>query len=183
VLQPFYFCHNRVVPVIRSLELRVNVISDWDGKTDSRRGYALGVGANVLFGGWHKIPTRYHNYACGVYMGIAADIAILVVAALLGGLLAQRLQQPLLLGYIVAGVLVGPYTGGATVTEIHDIELLAEIGVALLFALDIEFSLQELQPMRRIALLHLYIRAAEIQHLTDAVRHELYAPLYQAQAE
>src|ERR687893_2258590 len=86
-------------------------------------------------------------------MGIAADIAIIVVAALLGGFLAQRLHQPLILGYIIAGILVGPYTGGVTVTEIHDIELLAEIGVALLlFALGIEFSLDKLQRVRRIAL-------------------------------
>lgn len=86
-------------------------------------------------------------------MGIATDIAIIVVAGLLGGLVAQRLHQPLILGYIVAGILVGPYTGGVTVTEIHDIELLAEIGVALLlFALGIEFSFRELQPVRRIAL-------------------------------
>ncbi|HEX6289350.1 MAG TPA: cation:proton antiporter [Herpetosiphonaceae bacterium] len=85
-------------------------------------------------------------------MGIAADIAIILVAALLGGFIAQRLNQPLILGYIVAGVLVGPYTGGVTVTEIHDIELLAEIGVALLlFALGIEFSFQKLQRVRRIA--------------------------------
>jgi CPA2 family monovalent cation:H+ antiporter-2 len=87
-------------------------------------------------------------------MGIAADIVIIVVAALLGGLVAQWLRQPLLLGYILAGVLVGPYTGGVTVTEIHQVELLAEIGVALLlFALGIEFSLRELQPVRTIALL------------------------------
>ncbi len=87
-------------------------------------------------------------------MGIAADIAIIVVAALLGGFIAQRLNQPLILGYIIAGILVGPYTGGVTVTGIHDIELLAEIGVALLlFALGIEFSLRELQPVRRIAFL------------------------------
>ncbi len=58
-------------------------------------------------------------------MGIAADIAIIIVAALLGGLIAQRFKQPLILGYILAGVVVGPYTGGVTVTEIHDIELLA----------------------------------------------------------
>jgi CPA2 family monovalent cation:H+ antiporter-2 len=87
-------------------------------------------------------------------MGIAADIAIILVAALLGGLLAQRLKQPLLLGYIVAGVLVGPYTGGITVTEIHDIELLAEIGVALLlFALGLEFSFAKLRRVRDIAFL------------------------------
>ena len=86
-------------------------------------------------------------------MGIAADIAIILVAALMGGLIAQRLRQPLLLGYIFAGVLVGPYTGGITISNAHDIELLAEIGVALLlFALGLEFSLKELQPVRRIAL-------------------------------
>lgn len=87
-------------------------------------------------------------------MGIAADIATILVAALLGGLVAQRLGQPLILGYILAGVLVGPYTGGIKVTEIHDIELLAEIGVALLlFALGLEFSFKELQPVRRVALI------------------------------
>jgi CPA2 family monovalent cation:H+ antiporter-2 len=87
-------------------------------------------------------------------MGIAADIVIIVVAALVGGLVAQWLRQPLLLGYILAGVLVGPYTGGVTVTEIHQVELLAEIGVALLlFALGIEFSLHELRPVRTIAVL------------------------------
>lgn len=87
-------------------------------------------------------------------MGIAADIAIIVTAGLIGGLIAQRLRQPLVIGYILAGVAVGPFTGGITVTEIHDIELLAEIGVALLlFALGLEFSLKELQPVRRIALI------------------------------
>ena len=94
-------------------------------------------------------------------MGIAADIAIIVVAALIGGLVAQRLRQPLILGYILAGVLVGPYTGGVTVTELHDIELLAEIGVALLlFALGLEFSLKELRPVRRIALIGTPIQLA-----------------------
>ena len=86
-------------------------------------------------------------------MGIAGDIAIIIVAALLGGLIAQRLKQPLILGYILAGVVVGPHTGGVTVAEIHTIEKLAEIGVALLlFALGLEFSLRELKPVRNIAL-------------------------------
>lgn len=87
-------------------------------------------------------------------MGIAADIAIIVVAGLIGGAIAQQLRQPLILGYILAGVMVGPFTGGVTVSEIHDIELLAEIGVALLlFALGLEFSLKELKPVRHIALI------------------------------
>lgn len=87
-------------------------------------------------------------------MGIAADIAIIVVAGLIGGLIAQQLRQPLILGYILTGIMVGPFTGGVTVVNIHDIELLAEIGVALLlFALGLEFSLKELKPVRYIALL------------------------------
>ncbi|MGH8246265.1 MAG: cation:proton antiporter, partial [Gammaproteobacteria bacterium] len=85
-------------------------------------------------------------------MGIAADIAIIVVAALAGGFVALRLRQPLILGYIVAGVAVGPYTGGITVSGVHNIELLAEIGVALLlFALGLEFSFGKLTRVRRIA--------------------------------
>ena len=94
-------------------------------------------------------------------MGIAADIAIIVVAALLGGIVAQRLRQPLIVGYILAGVLVGPNTGGVSVTDVHTIELLAEIGVGLLlFALGIEFSLKDLQPVRRIALIGTPIQMA-----------------------
>ena len=50
-------------------------------------------------------------------MGIASDIVIIVMVALLGGLIAQRLKQPLILGYILAGVMVGPYTGGNTTTS------------------------------------------------------------------
>lgn len=86
-------------------------------------------------------------------MGIAADIVIIVVAALCGALIAQKLRQPLILGYIAAGIVIGPYTGGITVSDIHQIEFLAEIGVALLlFALGLEFSIRELKPVRTIAL-------------------------------
>jgi CPA2 family monovalent cation:H+ antiporter-2 len=87
-------------------------------------------------------------------MGIAEDIVIIVIAALLGGLVARALKQPLILGYILAGVVVGPYTGGVTVAEIHNVEKLAEIGIAfLLFALGLEFSLRELKPVRTIAII------------------------------
>ncbi len=87
-------------------------------------------------------------------MGIAGDIIIIVMAAFIGGVFAQKLKQPLILGYIIAGVFVGPYTGGITITDIHEIEMLAEIGVALLlFALGLEFSFKELKPVRKIALI------------------------------
>lgn len=89
----------------------------------------------------------------GETVGIAADIVIIVVAALAGAVLAQRLRQPLILGYILAGMVLGPHTLGLHITDMHEIELLSEIGVALLlFALGLEFSLRELAPVRAIAL-------------------------------
>ncbi len=94
-------------------------------------------------------------------MGLAADIVIIVIAALIGALIAQRVKQPLILGYIVAGIVVGPNTGGVTVGGVHEIELLAEIGVALLlFALGLEFSLDELKPVKAIALVGTPVQVA-----------------------
>jgi len=93
-------------------------------------------------------------------LGIAADIVIIVVIALLGGILAQRIRQPLVLGYILAGVVVGPY-GFAVVSDMHEIELLAEIGVGLLlFALGLEFAFRDLLPVRSIALIGTPIQIA-----------------------
>lgn len=87
-------------------------------------------------------------------VGIAGDIALILVAAFLGGVVAQRLGLPLILGYILAGVVVGPNTGGPTVGDVQEVELLAEIGVALLlFAIGLHFPLSELRPVRRIALI------------------------------
>ena len=87
-------------------------------------------------------------------MGIAGDIALILVVAFLGGVIARRLGLPLILGYIVAGVLIGPNIGGPTVTDVHDIELLAEIGVALLlFSIGLHFPLEDLAPVRRVAIL------------------------------
>lgn len=87
-------------------------------------------------------------------MGIATEIILLVVACFFTGLLMQRLGQPLILGYIIAGIILGPHTGLLTLTRIHDIELLAEIGVALLlFALGLEFSFRDLKPVKKIALI------------------------------
>jgi CPA2 family monovalent cation:H+ antiporter-2 len=87
-------------------------------------------------------------------MGIASDFVLIVLAGLAGGLLARLLRLPLLVGYVAAGVAVGPHTAGPTVVQIHDIELLAEIGVALLlFSLGLEISIRDLLAVRRFALI------------------------------
>jgi CPA2 family monovalent cation:H+ antiporter-2 len=87
-------------------------------------------------------------------MGIATDLIFIVLAALVGGVIAHALKQPLVCGYILAGVLVGPYTGGIRVENISEIEKLAEIGVALLlFTLGLEFSFGELKRLAKVTLL------------------------------
>src|SRR4051794_11909531 len=85
-------------------------------------------------------------------MELVGDLTLVLVAALIGAFVAQRLKQPLIVGYILAGVAVGPFTGGLTVVNTHDIEQLAEIGVALLlFSLGLEVSFRELTPVRMVA--------------------------------
>ncbi|MGE5244208.1 MAG: cation:proton antiporter [Betaproteobacteria bacterium] len=86
-------------------------------------------------------------------MELVTALTIVLAAALIGGFVAQRLGQPLIVGYIVAGVVVGPLTGGFAVAHVQDIEALAELGVALLlFSLGLEVSFHDLTPVRAVAL-------------------------------
>ncbi|MFA7483375.1 MAG: cation:proton antiporter, partial [Vulcanimicrobiota bacterium] len=86
-------------------------------------------------------------------MGISGDIALILVSCLLCALVIQRLGFPLILGYILGGVLVGPETGGPTISNLHDIELLADIGVALLlFTVGLEFPMEKLKVVKGISL-------------------------------
>ena len=82
------------------------------------------------------------------------DLAWVVLAAVLGGALAWLSRQPLILGYVVGGLLVGRFTPGPAVSDVHTFELFAEIGVVLLmFSIGIEFSLRDLLRVRWVALL------------------------------
>lgn len=87
-------------------------------------------------------------------MGIAEDIVIIAIFALAFGVLAQKLRLPIMLGYIVAGVLVGPHTFGPQINNIKDVETLADIGIALLlFTVGLEFPIEKLTSVKKIALL------------------------------
>src|SRR2546425_5711082 len=82
------------------------------------------------------------------------DLAYVFVAAVTGGLIAHRLRQPLILGYVLGGILVGPFTPGPTLSDTHALELLAEVGVILLmYSIGIEFSLRELLQVKWIAVI------------------------------
>ncbi len=84
---------------------------------------------------------------------IFRDIAMVFTGAFLCGLLAWRLRQPILLGYVLAGLLLSPLTPGPSVHDVHNFETMAEIGVILLmFSVGIEFSVPELMKVKWVAL-------------------------------
>jgi CPA2 family monovalent cation:H+ antiporter-2 len=102
--------------------------------------------------------------------GVFRDLAYVFLAAVVGGWLARLVGQPLVLGYVVGGILVGPLTPGPSVSDVHTFELLAEIGVILLmFSVGIELSLKDLLQLRRLALAGVPLGMATIVGATTAV--------------
>ncbi|HEX3123450.1 MAG TPA: cation:proton antiporter [Rhodanobacteraceae bacterium] len=82
------------------------------------------------------------------------DLAIIMLTAGIVTVVFHLLRQPVVLGYIVAGVLIGPHTPPYTfVTNEETIRTLAELGVVfLLFSLGLEFSLRHLRQVGATAL-------------------------------
>src|SRR5947199_8802749 len=74
------------------------------------------------------------------------DLAVIMLIAGIVTVLSHRVKQPVVLGYIVAGVIIGPHTPPfALVRDEPTINVLAELGVVfLLFSLGLEFSLRKL---------------------------------------
>lgn len=83
---------------------------------------------------------------------LISTIAVAFGLALVFGFLAARLKMPPLVGYLLAGVLIGPGTPGF-VADVHLASQLAEIGVMLLmFGVGLHFSVSDLVAVRRIAI-------------------------------
>lgn len=74
------------------------------------------------------------------------DLALILIAAAITTLLFKKIKQPIVLGYIIAGFLVGPHLSlTPTVVDQANVKTLAEIGVIfLLFSLGLEFSFKKL---------------------------------------
>ncbi len=77
-------------------------------------------------------------------------LVIIFSASCLVVFLLNRIKIPSIVGFLLAGILIGPH-GLSLVKDTHDIELLAEIGVILLlFVIGIEFSLANLMKMKKV---------------------------------
>ena len=76
------------------------------------------------------------------------DLGIIMLVAGLISLLCKLLKQPVVLGYIVAGILAGPYVCGSSWVNVESAETWGEVGVIfLLFTLGLEFSFKKLLKM------------------------------------
>lgn len=81
------------------------------------------------------------------------NFTILLLAALIGGIVANRLKQPVILGYLIIGIIIGPHALG-WVSDLSLVEASANIGVALLMlTLGLEVSFHRLRQVGKVGML------------------------------
>ncbi|MGE3270159.1 MAG: cation:proton antiporter [Chloroflexota bacterium] len=85
-------------------------------------------------------------------LGLMDELAMALAFGLLGGLVAMRLRLPPIVGFLLAGIAMSPYTPGH-VADVHTAEQLGEIGVAfLMFGVGMHFSVKDLLEVKNIAI-------------------------------
>ncbi|KAK8518295.1 hypothetical protein V6N12_017448 [Hibiscus sabdariffa] len=86
-----------------------------------------------------------------VDLRLISDLVVIIVSATIGGIVFSCLGQPVIVGYLLAGSLIGP--GGLKfISEMVQVETVAQFGVIfLLFALGLEFSLAKLKVVGPVA--------------------------------
>ena len=83
---------------------------------------------------------------------LLVDLVLALTYALVGGVVARRLGLPTIVGYLLAGLALGPFTPGCQ-GDVASLRQLAELGVILLmFGIGLHFSLRDLWQVRRIAI-------------------------------
>jgi CPA2 family monovalent cation:H+ antiporter-2 len=85
---------------------------------------------------------------------VVMDLAIIMIVAAIMIAIAFKLKQPMIIGYIFAGMIIGPYTPPFTlVSSLETINLLAELGIImLLFVVGTEFPVAKLRAVGRISI-------------------------------
>jgi monovalent cation:H+ antiporter-2, CPA2 family len=108
-----------------------------------------GTGTSPLPSIFPFIPSGQNQFADIVVM----DLAIIMVVAAVMIVIAFKLRQPMIIGYIFAGMIIGPYTPPFTlVSSLDTINLLAELGIImLLFVVGTEFPIAKLRAVGRIS--------------------------------
>jgi CPA2 family monovalent cation:H+ antiporter-2 len=85
-------------------------------------------------------------------LSLVVNITMALLAAFVGGYIARRLGMPTLIGYLLGGLAIGPFTPGF-VGDIDSVRQLAEMGVIfMLFGVGLHFSLKDLWAVRKVAI-------------------------------
>ena len=110
----------------------------------------------------------------------ALDFVIVVAAALLGGIVARSVRLPAMVGFLLAGIAVGPYTPGP-VTSLERVNLVATFGVAfLMFALGAQFPLSKLRRYLGLTVFGAAIQVVLTVGLTILIALPFRLPIWQA---
>jgi CPA2 family monovalent cation:H+ antiporter-2 len=81
------------------------------------------------------------------------DLTYIFLAAVVGGLAAWKIRLPLILGFVLGGIAISPFTPGPHLSDLHTFEVLAEVGVVLLmFSIGVDFSIPDLMRVKWVAL-------------------------------
>lgn len=77
--------------------------------------------------------------------GLLYDIGIAIIASTAVGYITHQLKQPIILGYLITGAIIGPQIGLGLISEAESIEIISEIGlILLLFIIGLEMNPQKL---------------------------------------
>jgi len=108
------------------------------------------------------------------------DLLLLLLASVPIAFVFNRLRLPTIVGFMITGVLIGPY-GLGLINDVHVIDILAEIGVVLLlFTIGLEFSLRRILEMRRLVFLGGGLQVSLTAVLVAGIAHLLDRPINQA---
>src|SRR5688572_648466 len=111
---------------------------------------------------------------------LLGDLLLLLLASVPIAFLFHRLRLPTIVGFMITGVVIGPY-GLGLIRDVHAIEVLAEIGVVLLlFTIGLEFSLRRIIEMKRLVLAGGGAQVAATTLLVTAVAYLWGRPVNQA---
>lgn len=110
-------------------------------------------------------------------MPLLTTVALGLSGAFICGLIAHKMRLPPIVGYLIAGILIGPFTPGY-VADAKVAEQLSEIGIVLLmFGVGLHFSIKDLMDVRKIALPGAIVQIATATTMGALIAHYWGWPL------
>jgi monovalent cation:H+ antiporter-2, CPA2 family len=106
---------------------------------------------SVAFGSTSSSPSSSSPFGDQ----IVQDFAVIMIVAAVMLIITHKLRQPMVIGYIVAGMIIGPYTPPfSLISSIQTVNVLSELGIImLLFVIGTEFPIAKLKSVSKISII------------------------------